>query len=70
VRLDEIQAIAALTTIGFLFSTPINAGSAAAPQDVLKSAVDAAVASVMTRDEISGLVVGITMSGRHAVRLL
>lgn len=59
--------IAAITTACFVFGAQIDAESAAAPQDALKSAVDDTVVPVMVADKIPGLVVGITTDGRHAV---
>jgi len=63
----KFRTIAAIAIACFLLGVLIDAGSAAVPQDALKSAVDEAVAPVMTRDEIPGLAVGITTGGRHAV---
>jgi beta-lactamase class C len=63
----KFRTIAARTTACLLFGAPIDARRTAAQQDGLKSAVDEAVAPVMTRDEIPGLVAGITTGGRHAV---
>jgi len=63
----KFMGIGAITTACLLFGAPIDSARAAAPEDVLTSAVDKIVAAVMTRDEIPGLVVGITTGGRHLV---
>lgn len=63
----KFGVITAITTACFVCGAQIDAESAAAPQDALKSAVDEAVVPVMAADKIPGLVVGITTDGRHAV---
>jgi beta-lactamase class C len=63
----QFRTIAAVATACCVLGTSIGAGRAAVPQDVLRRAVDEAVAAVMTRNEIPGLVVGITTGGRHIV---
>ena len=63
----KFRTIAAMAIAWFLLGALIDTGHAAASQVALKSAVDEAVAPVMIRDEIPGLVVGITTDGRHTV---
>jgi beta-lactamase class C len=58
---------AVITAACFLLGARIDTGRAAAPQDVLKRAVDEAVVPVMKKDKIPGFAVGITTDGRHAV---
>jgi beta-lactamase class C len=64
----KFGTIAAAAIACFLVGASVDAGRAATSQDALKTAVDEAVAPVMTRDEIPGLVVGITTEGRHTIQ--
>ena len=63
----QLRTIAAAATACGLLGASIGAGCAGVPQDVLKGAVDEAAAAVMARNQIPGLVVGITAGGRHKV---
>jgi beta-lactamase class C len=58
---------AALAAACLVLGMPLVADAATAPDDGLKRTVDAAVAPLMTKDAIPGLVVGITAGGRHTV---
>jgi beta-lactamase class C len=63
----NFRTIAAAAIACFALAAPFGAGHAAAPQNAFKSAIDGAAITVMTRDQIPGLVVGITTGGRHAI---